>query len=483
MRGRGVLVVGPGPEVLTGVESVLEADGGLRCQWASYETAKQELQRDPQRTVFLDMRPGANWDALGDLLQHCEFLEDRPGRLVAMIDGGFPRELALLVDALVTGTLAFPLDGARVSEVMRRLDRNMMVARTPQPTQPRTLLGKTQRFVTYHEDLFAMLDDLELAAHHDVTLLLIGETGTGKTYLAHLLHELSPRAEDRFLTVPCGALPPDLIESELFGHMKGAFTGAERNKIGKFEAAESGTLLLDEIDVLGPEQQAKLLRVIETGEFEPVGSNETHISHARAIVASNVDLEILMENERFRPDLYYRLNELKFFIPPLRKRPNDIVPLALNFVESFCEKHDLKIHSVHPDFLEVLRTYHWPGNIRELKNQMGRAVLFCRTGELTTKDLSATVLQAQKTVQARREAPMAASNLTAQVATTEQEIVEQTLRAHDFNRAATARALGISRVTLYNKMRKYGMIGAAGENTVRGSATPIRESGNLARPR
>ena len=260
-----------------------------------------------------------------------------------------------MLDTAAVGAVTLPLEPARLNDLLRRAERRSDSSSAMVAVRPRLLRGKTQRFITYHEELFAMLDDLELAAFHDVTLLLIGETGTGKTFLAHLLHELSPRCEDRFLTVPCGALPPDLIESELFGHVKGAFTGAERNKIGKFEAAENGTLLLDEIDVLGPEQQAKLLRVIETGEYELVGSNETRTSNARAIVASNVDLEILMENERFRPDLYYRLNELKFYIPPLRKRALDIVPLALSFVESFCRKHEIPIHTIHPEFSTFAR--------------------------------------------------------------------------------------------------------------------------------
>lgn len=465
MRARGAIVVSHQEAACEDVRRCLEDECGLRTTFVSYETAKRELPRNAQRAIFLDLRTEATWESAGDLLQHLDFVEQRAPYLIALVDRGYPRDLAVLVDAAVTGSLQAPLDPNRVADLLRRIDRTGPPMRPAMPSKPRVLRGKTQKFITYHEELFAMLDDLELAAFHDVTLLLIGETGTGKTFLAHLLHELSPRCEDRFLTVPCGALPPDLIESELFGHVKGAFTGAERNKIGKFEAAENGTLLLDEIDVLGPEQQAKLLRVIETGEYEPVGSNETRTSNARAIVASNVDLEILMENERFRPDLYYRLNELKFYIPPLRKRPLDIVPLALSFVDNFCRKHDIAIHSIHPEFLDILRSYHWPGNIRELKNQMGRAVLFCRTGELTPEDLSPTLLQAQKTAQVAAErVTLPMSNLTAQVATTEQDIVEQTLRAHDFNRAATARALGISRVTLYNKMRKYGMIGSPGTN-------------------
>ncbi|HIE96078.1 MAG TPA: sigma-54 factor interaction domain-containing protein, partial [Fuerstia sp.] len=189
-----------------------------------------------------------------------------------------------------------------------------------------------ERYRTRTPALRQMLDRLEIAAKHDVTILLIGETGVGKTHLAKLIHESSNRREEPLLTVPCGALPGELIESELFGHVKGAFTSAHAGKDGKFLAAGRGTILLDEIDVLTPEQQVKLLRVIEKGLFEPVGSNETLKVEARIIAASNLELQPLVEKGLFRPDLYYRLNTLSFDIAPLRKRLPDIEPLARYFV-------------------------------------------------------------------------------------------------------------------------------------------------------
>ena len=328
-----------------------------------------------------------------------------------------------------------------------------------------SLEGITRRFETTSAPLVTMLGDLEIAARHDVTILLIGETGAGKTFLSRLIHEVSPRRAEPFLTVACGALPSDLIESELFGHVKGSFTGAHADKDGKFLAAGKGTILLDEIDVLGPEQQVKLLRVIETGEFEPVGSNVTHRSRARLVVASNLNLQPLVEEGRFRPDLYYRLNMLKFDLPPLRSRKGDIEPLARGFVARLAEKHGIEIARIDRGFLEALHLYPWPGNVRELENVVQRAVIFCRDGVLTAAHLPPHIIAGQAgptndpSVRLGGSAPvLIPASLNARVSVSEKEIIEQTLYRNNYSRMNTARDLGISRVTLYNKMKKYGMM-------------------------
>lgn len=333
---------------------------------------------------------------------------------------------------------------------------------------PSVLSGVTRRFETQAPALQQMLADLEIAARHDVTILLVGETGAGKTYLSRLVHEVSPRRLEPFLPVACGALPADLIESELFGHVKGSFTSAHADKEGKFVAARKGSILLDEIDVLGLEQQVKLLRVIESGEFEPVGSNQTLCSEARLIVASNLDLQPLVEQHRFRPDLYYRLNMLKFVVPPLRQRKVDIVPLARKFVAQFSVKHGTPIHEIDGELLQVLLDYPWPGNVRELEHVMQRAVIYCRDGRLRREHLPAHILAGQTgptndasvelgIVPAAVEAAPPRS-LGGKIAVTERDIIEQTLAKNSFSRTRSALELGISRVTLYNKMKRYGLM-------------------------
>jgi DNA-binding NtrC family response regulator len=325
------------------------------------------------------------------------------------------------------------------------------------------LTGMTRRYETNSQELKHMLQDLEVAARHNVTILLIGETGSGKTYLSKLIHEVSPRRKEPFLHVACGALPNELIESELFGHVKGSFTSAHADKEGKFIAAGSGTILLDEIDVLGPEQQVKLLKVIETGEFEPVGSNQTFTSQARLVVASNLELQPLVEQGRFRPDLYYRLNMLKFELPPLRARKSDIMPLAKKFIQQLAAKHGIPIVRIESSFFDALYNYPWPGNVRELENVIQRAVIYSRDGVLGVAHLPRHVVAGMAgpandpSVQLTPE-KVDADTLGRQIAFTEKEIIEQALFKNNFSRTHTAKELGISRVTLYNKMKKYGMM-------------------------
>lgn len=321
----------------------------------------------------------------------------------------------------------------------------------------------SEKFRTRTPELRAMLRRLEVAARHNVTILLIGETGAGKTHLASLIHESSPRANEPFLHVACGALPGELIESELFGHVKGAFTSAHADKDGKFLVAGSGTILLDEIDVLTPDQQVKLLRVIEKGEFEPVGSNRTLNVKARIIAASNLQLQPLVESGRFRPDLYYRLNTLSFTLPPLRKRLPDIEPLARFFVHRHASQLGVDVMEITPEFLDCLLQYPWPGNVREMENAIRSAVIYSLDGRMTAESLPTHVVEG--TAGPANDPSVAAffsvrrgESLENRIELTEKDIIEQALLSNNFSRTNTARHLGISRVTLYNKMRKYGIL-------------------------
>jgi len=430
----------------------------LGCQVADFSPSEVNNGKQPRgfpQWVFVDLRSPDQSSTLVAQIRECRKLRAQPVPLIGIVDEGFPVASMISADLHLSSTLHWPCSPAGLAKVLQGATRAKRAEGCNGTPQCRSLQGRTVRLCTYEPALFPMLDKLELVAKHDFTVLLVGETGSGKTTLAQLIHELSDRNDRRLLTVGCGALPHELIDSELFGHIRGSFTGADKTKIGKFEAADDGTLLLDEIDVLDQVQQAKLLRVLETGEFEQVGSNVTHKANARTIVASNVDLQRLIDRGMFRPDLFFRLDQVKFELPPLRQRPRDIVPLATDFIEQCCSEHGLKVDRVDPDFLEILKAYHWPGNIREMRNAVRRATLFCRGGVLTPAELTPDIVQSARAALRKGERPEAESGLAVEVAQTEQVAIEQMLKTQNFNRAATARALGISRVTLYNKIRKY----------------------------
>ena len=335
---------------------------------------------------------------------------------------------------------------------------------------PEALPALTPQVFAETPSLAPMTECLSLAAANDMPVLLTGETGTGKTHLARLLHDYSPRHGQRLLVVPCGALSPHLLMSELFGHVKGAFTGADHNKIGKFEAAADGTLLLDEIDSLPLEAQAALLRVIETGEFEPVGSNVTRRSQARVLAATNCDLEEAVAGEKFRQDLYYRLNVFSFYLPPLRQRPEDIAALARSKVVHFAKQFRKNpIPTLAAETLGVLQAFPWPGNIRQLENVLLQAVLVCTGPALLVEHLPAPVQEHAGRVPrplpgspqmncAGREAQGARGTLSESVGELERELIKKALMGAGFSRRRAASTLGISRVTLYNKMKRHGLI-------------------------
>jgi two-component system, NtrC family, response regulator HydG len=314
-----------------------------------------------------------------------------------------------------------------------------------------------RRLLCWAPSLLAMADRIALASSHDVTVLLTGETGTGKTCLARLLHECSRRKGQRFLIVPCGAIAASLVESEFFGHSRGAFTGADHPKVGKFAAAGRGTLLLDEIDALGLEQQAKLLRVIETGEYEPVGSNDTQVCAARIIVASNWNLEEAVESGAFRGDLYYRLNVLSLHLPPLRQRRQDVGALVRSMVARFNQKYHKQLVEVSADAMAALEECPWPGNIRQLENVLQQAVLVSTGRELLLQHLPPLRDHALRIV--ANGPKITRDSLSQNCDFAEQAQIRRALVNYRYNRAQAAASLGISRVTLYKKMKKYGLMG------------------------
>ncbi len=313
----------------------------------------------------------------------------------------------------------------------------------------------------------AVLDTAKAIAPSRATVLILGESGTGKTRLARTLHENSDRRNGPFTVVNCGALPSALLESELFGHAKGAFTGAVRDKPGRFEDADGGTIFLDEINSAPLELQVKLLRVIQERVLERVGENQTRQVDVRIIAASNQDLEQAIEAGEFREDLYWRLNVVSLSLPPLRDRPLDLGRLIEIFLKRFAEEYERTTPRPDAQALEVLGSYDWPGNIRQLENVMERGVLLADGERLGLSALPADLIQAAQHCDASRpEASLqqGVSTLEAIIPLKlalegpEKAILVHALEATRGNRKKAAKELGINRTTLFNKMRKHDLM-------------------------
>ena len=292
---------------------------------------------------------------------------------------------------------------------------------------------------------------LSLAAPTDATVLLLGETGTGKELIARAIHRNSQRRDGAFVVVNCAAIPENLLESDLFGHEKGAFTGAANRKIGRFALAHGGTIFLDEIGELPISIQAKILRVLQFKEFEPLGSHRTQKVDVRIIAATNRCLSDEVREGRFREDLFYRLNVVTLTLPPLRQRQEDIPILAYYFFENYTRKNARTIQKIDPAVLNLLRAYNWPGNIRELENVMERAVIFC-TGKTLTAENLPDVLQAKQT---QLESTEERNHHEPSLMELERELIFRTLEKVGNNRQQAAQVLGISKDELDFKLQAY----------------------------
>jgi Nif-specific regulatory protein len=288
-------------------------------------------------------------------------------------------------------------------------------------------------------------------ARTNTTVLLRGESGTGKELVAHAIHYNSLRAHKPFIKVSCAALPETLIESELFGYEKGAFTGAQNRKKGRFELADGGTLFLDEIGDLNVSTQIKLLRVLQEREFERLGGTETIKINVRLVAATNKDIEKAITDGQFREDLYYRLNVFSIFMPPLRERKSDVLLLADHFLEKYAREHDKRIKRISTQAIDMLASYHWPGNVRELENIIERSVLVCETGVIHGHHLPPTLQTAEGSGTVTR------LSLEATVAAYERDIIHDALKTTRGNRKRAAQMLDTTERIIGYKVLKYGI--------------------------
>mgnify|MGYP001952855110 CR=1 FL=1 len=299
------------------------------------------------------------------------------------------------------------------------------------------------------KNIMSIIDDISKT---DATVLLTGETGVGKEVLARLIHNKSHRRNKRFVVINCAAIPENLIESELFGHEKGAFTGASYKKIGKFEQAQGGTVFLDEIGELPLNMQVKLLRVLQERQLERIGSNNLIDLDVRVIVATNRNLYEELQKGNFREDLYYRINVINIEIPPLRERKEDIIPLAISFLEEFSKYYNKNLRKIDLETMQILINYPWRGNVRELKNVMERSVVLAkRHQEILTKDYLPVEIRGKD------EFPQLRGRTEITLKEYEKILIAYTLNNVGGNKSKAADILGIERKTLYNKLKEYGI--------------------------
>jgi DNA-binding NtrC family response regulator len=300
-----------------------------------------------------------------------------------------------------------------------------------------------------------VLDTVRQAAPSTATILLLGETGSGKELIARVIHQLSTRARQPLVTVHCAGLAPTLLESELFGHEKGAFTGAHERRIGRFEQAQGGTLFLDEIGEIDATVQIKLLRFLGERTFERVGSGKTLTADVRVISATNKNLEERVKAGAFREDLYYRLRVIEIKLPPLRERAEDIALLAQAFLKEFSQANQKQITGFTSDAMDLLLRYTWPGNVRELRTATEHAVVFCRGEKIGARDLPAPI----RNVPADSPLPKLHANSSLSVEEAEKELIIRALKASNGNRTLAAKKLGMHRRTLHRKLITYKLEG------------------------
>ncbi|MCE5307106.1 MAG: sigma-54 dependent transcriptional regulator [Acidobacteriales bacterium] len=451
MKPPRVLVVDDEPGIRSSLVGVLGDEGFDAVAVESGEACIDELARQNYRVVLLDIwLPGMDGMDVLARIQEMPF-PDRP--MVVMISGHGTIETA--VRATKLGAFDFlekPLTIQKVTVVVKnaiaqhRLEVENQLLREARGDKSPQIIGESV-------PMKALRQQLSLMAGTNGRVLIYGESGTGKELVAHAIHAMSPRADSPFVEVNCAAIPEELIESELFGHRKGSFTGAREDKVGKFQKADSGTLFLDEVGDMSLKTQAKVLRALEEQRFEPVGAPESIQVDVRVIAATNKHLEEEIERGNFREDLFYRLNVIPFYVPPLRERIEDVPLLAEHFLKEFTSAYGRKPKELTPEAVAILKDYSWPGNVRELRNLMERIVIMCPQVRIDARHIP---LNASKRAPAERPLEVSGSLQEVREAA-EREYIMRKLEEAKGNVSRTAELLGLERSNLYRKMKALGI--------------------------
>jgi len=450
MPGR-ILIVDDDPLVPRTLRLLLNKQGhDVRVAPGAAE-AFRLLEAQPSDVVISDINmPGADGF---DVLKHVK--TTWPAAQVILVTGYGTIDSA--VRGMREGAFDYVTKPVLDEEMLLVVERALESVRLrAENAELRAALDRTKgskRVIGNDPSLLKVFDTIQAVAPTRATVLITGESGTGKSMISRMVHDASPRRGGPFVEINCGALPESLLESELFGHTKGAFTGATGSRAGRFLAADHGTLFLDEIGAATPALQLKLLRVLQERKFEPVGSEDSVEVDVRLILATNEDLAKCVAENRFRQDLYYRISVVPIHLPPLRERLADVPLLAQHFLKRFSEENEKPVQEIDDGTMTILQAHGWPGNIRELENVVERGVILARGDVLMPGDLPPELTKSAPAPSGDRTLPLKRA-----LEIPEREIIERTLRSQGWNRQKTARALDINRTTLFNKMRKYGLL-------------------------
>jgi DNA-binding NtrC family response regulator len=445
-NGITILVVDDEKDMVENIKRILSKEGYRIITSTDSYRASEIVERERPNIIVTDMRmPGLNGMELMEWIRGS-------GYSIPVIMITAYASIDLAVEAIKKGATDFLAKPFSREDLLKKIDKAIQMEKVK--WEEKSITGKIKddddhvRIIGEHPALKRALNLAFKTGPTDSRVLLIGESGTGKDLIAMLIHQLSPRRDQPFIAVNCAAFSESLLESELFGHEKGAFTGAAEAKKGIFEVSNGGTLFLDEITEASKAFQTKLLRVVEKGEFFRVGGTKPRNINVRIISATNKDIHVAVNRGEFREDLYYRLSVVTIYLPPLRERRDDIPLLARHFMEIHSGRQGKEIIGIHPDALNAMRSYHWPGNIRELENVIERAVILAEDGgEITVEHL---LFPTQGLTPKARD-------YKEEMTKAERDMIIEALKECNWNRSRAARRLGIGRRTLYDKLARLGI--------------------------
>jgi DNA-binding NtrC family response regulator len=446
------LVADDQPQILEALELLLEPEGFELLTAHSPAAVLELLSHEQVDGVLIDLNYTRDTTSGREGLDLIAAIQERDSQLPIIVMTAWAN-IDLAVEAMRRGARDFiqkPWDNARVLTVVRTQLELYAAQKRAQWLEAENRILRAEGAPEFIATAAAMRPVVELLARigpSGANVLVTGEHGTGKEVVAQTLHRLSPRAHRQLVAVNTGALPEGTFESEIFGHVKGAFTDARTDRIGRFELANGSTLFLDEIANIPLRQQAKLLRVLETGELERVGSSTTRKVDVRMISATNADLRAESEAGTFRSDLYFRLNTVEIHVPPLRERREDIPALAAHFLSRYAARYRRSVEGFEPTALQMVMSYGWPGNVRELDHTMERAVLMARGSRIELADLG---LQTVKVASSQGLDEMSLEQVEA-------VLIRKALARNQGNVSHAADALGLSRGALYRRIEKYGL--------------------------